>query len=394
MATQIKSLQELHDLFITALQAEAPELTDDSEGSNIDALAGTVALVGTEVQRLIVDKFNKTFFDTAHGPEVTGGDDDLQTLAVDHFGDAFARPVASMATGIVAFGRANADAGDVLINVGTIVKTAPNASGIAQRFAVTAAVTLTGTSINASVAAVEGGVAGNVDAGEVSEIETALTDSSVTVTNAAAMAGGEEAEDDAAYRETIRNKIEALAGATLAAIEAAAKAVAGIVTATAIELDTVVRPYAIATGVSSGTWFRVTRPILYVADANGVASQALLDLVAAAVANVRAAGVRVEIAAATALSLDWTAEITLNPAGPNYSTLLSNTLMLRESMSTYINGLAVGTSFIKATADAAMLAMWGPAGTNDLTDFDTIVPSGNVAATSIQKLIAGAMGIA
>jgi hypothetical protein len=396
MPTQIKSQQELHEQFVTALQEQAPDLTDTREGSMIDTLAGVVSFAATEINRLIVDKFNKTYFNTAHGPEVTGGDDDLETLAVDHFGDTFARPEASKATGVVTFSRANDDAGDCTIPAGTIVKTAPNANGVAQRFETAAEVVMTGLSINASVEALVAGEEGNAQAGAVTEIESALTDSSIEVTNADAFAGGEPEQDDATYRETIRNQIESLRGATLEAIESKALTVAGVETATGIETEKPVIAYDIgADDIEAGAeYFRIPYVTLYIADANGTASDLLIADVQDAIESVRAAGVRIDVQAATGIVFDWTAAITLNPAGPNYATLSSDPSQILESMREYINELAIGADFDKSDADDAILAIWGPAGTNDLTAFATTIPSGDVAVGADQKLVAGDLELA
>lgn len=391
MATPIKSQQELWQLFIDELQGLAPDLTDTNEGSITDSLGGVFSLGGVEIQKLILDKFNKTFFNTANGPEVTLGPDDLQTLAVDHFGDDFARPLASAAIGTIAFSRPTSGAGNITIRSGTIVKTLPDASGTVQRFQTVGDVTITGTTINASIVALVAGSAGNVDPGMISVIESTLLDSTITVTNSAKLTGGAETMLDSDYREFIRNKLETLRGATLSAIEAAAQTVAGVVTATGVEILKSVIQYNIATGLPTvgAAWFYIPYVTLYIADANGTASGALITAVQAAIAAVRAAGVVVNVAGASPLTINWTALLTLNPAGPNYATLATDTTMIKQAMSNYINSLPIGTGFSKTAANAAIVALYGSGGTNDLVSFQTTVPTADVAATSVQKLIAG-----
>jgi len=389
----LKTTEELRELFIEELQSRRPDLTDTNEGSLIDVMAGVCAAVTGEVCALVVSEFGKTFFDTANGPEVTGGPDDLERLAVDHFGDEFARPAASKATGTVTFSRATDDAGDVEIAAGTVVKTKANAAGSSQRFVTLSDVTLTGLSINASVEAVEAGVAGNVLAAKIEEIETSLTDSSVVVTNTGACSGGSDQMGDSAYREHIRNLIESLKGSSLPAIEAKARTVSGVAMATAIEKTIPVIEYDIATGDSIGSYFRVPRAIVYVADVNGTASASMVDAVKDAIDEIRSAGVKIDVEGASALSLNWTAEIALNPSGPNYAELAADPTKLLESMAAYVNNLAIGTDFDKSTADAAMLAIWGPSGTDDLTTFSTTIPSGDVSVAENEKLVAGTMAV-
>lgn len=391
----LKSPQELYDIYIQELQALKPDLTDVAEGSINDVLAGTTMTAVSEIIQSVIEEFKKTFIDTADGPEITGGPDDLQTLAVDHFGDEFARPGAAQATGVVAFSRPTSGAGNVSILAGTIVKTATSAAGNAVRFEVVTGVTLTGLTVNASVRAVVAGTSGNVQANKVTVIETALTDPTVVVNNAAGFAGGSNVMSDSEYREFIRNLITKIRGATKEAIEAAAKTVAGVVQATAIELQVPVIKYDIATDdiLSGEEFFRIPFPTLYIADANGTASPTLIQSVKDAIEEVRAFGVYIKVAAASALAINWTAAITLNVSGPNYAEFSSDTTKLTDAMQAYITELAIGSDFIVADAEAAIMALYGPSGTNDLTAFNTSVPSGDVATAANEKLIPGTMTI-
>lgn len=389
----VKSFQELYDNFITELQSQRPDLTDTHEGSTIDVIAGVTSLAVNEIQQIVLDQFAKTFFATANGPEVTGSTDDLETLAVDHFGDSFARPESVKATGTITFSRPSAAPGNIVIPSGTIVKTAPNASGVAQRFETTADVTITGTSINASVRALTAGTDGNVQANKVTLIETTLTDTTITVNNSAAFTGGDDTETDAEYRETIRNLIETLRGATLAAIEAKAKTVAGVEKATGIEFQQYVKEWNISSNTGVGSYFKISRAKIYIADANGTASQTLINDVKTAIETTRAAGVFVEVIGATPVSQDWELNITLNPSGPNYATLQSDAQMIVDTMIKYIQDLAIGTDFIRATAEAYIMSLWGPSGTNDLTAVDTDTPVGDVSVDVDEKLIPGTVAV-
>lgn len=393
MANEVPSQQEIYDLVKNEIQSRDPNLTDFEEGSILDSLAGGYSVGAQEIIRLILNRFSKTFFNTANGPEVTGGPDDLQTLAVDHFGDSFSRPEAAKAVGTVTFSRPTTGAGAVSILAGTIVKTDKDANGEEQRFQTLSDVTLTGLTIDASVEAIEAGTAGNVGAGTVINLETSLTDDTVTVSNASAFAGGSETSTDAEYREFIRNQVEVIRGATKASIEAAALNVAGIETATAIETLQAVIEWDVGGSMTIGEFFRIPRVKLYVADVNGTASSALIDNVETAVALVRACGVFVEVLAATPLSLDWDATITLDPGGPNFAELSSDTSKIVTSMEEYVKALPIGTGFDRGLAKLAILDIWGSGGTGDLTDFVTNTPSGGVTAAATEKLIPGTVTI-
>lgn len=396
MTTTVKSVQEYYDLYKNEVQANAGELTDFEEGSLHDIIAGALTTGMNELNEYVLTQFTKTFFDTAHGPEVTGGPDDLQTLAVDHFGDTFARPGAIPSSGIVTFSRPTSGAGNVNIGTNVIVKTPKDSSGKEIRFQVTQAVVLTGLTIQAEVECLEDGIVGNVDIGAITVIESALTDSTVTVTNAAKFQNGLDQETDAEYRETIRGLIQALAGATKAAIQGALESVPGVQTVTLLEEDLPVIQYDIGGDqIEPGAeYFRIPYPVAYIADANGTASLALLQAAKEAIMPIKACGVSIDIRAAVAVLFDWTASITLNAGGPNFAELSTDPQKILDSMEEYIESLPIGTGFDKVAARAAILAIWGPSGTNDLTNFTTTSPVGNVTINGNEKLVPDDMEIA
>lgn len=390
----IKSQQELYEGFIGEVQSQDPSLTDDNEGSKLDVLAGAMSTAGREIQSLIVEEFAKTFVDTANGPEITGGPDDLQRLLVDHFGDAFARRGATKATGIVTFSRANTDEGDVEILAGTIVKTPANAAGNSQRFEVLSSVTLSGLSINASVRAIVAGVAGNVQAGQVTQIETALSDPSVVVTNSDVFSQGTETQTDAEYRQYARELLKTLGGGSIEAIVAAAKTVPGVVFATGIEFVRFVKEWDVAEDEGIGDYFRIVFPVLFIGDANGEASDSLKAAVEEAIEEVRAAGVKVIIRGITPITLNWTLEVTLDSGGPNFTALSEDMQPVLDTMLEYLQSLGAGEDFIKATAEAYIMSRWGPSGTEDVTAVSTTVPAGNVSVEADEQIIPGTLEIA
>lgn len=385
----IKTQQELYEEYIQELQTLKPSLTDTSEGSIIDVLAGVSSMAVNEVLKLVIDEIRKTFIDTANGPEITGGPDEIQTLVVDHFGPSFARPQAVKATGTVKFSRPNDDAGNVTIPAGTIVKTAASATGRSVRFETVTEVVLTGTEINASVRAIVAGPSGNVQAGTVTQIEGSLTDSSVVVSNAASFTGGQEAQNDAQYRETIRNLINSLRGGTLSAIEARALTVGGVEGVKLVEFQQFVKEWDIAGEEAVGDYFAIPRSFLYIADTNGTASNALISDVQEAIMAVRATGVRVEVLGASPITQDWTINITLDPLGPNYAVLQSDTTMIKDVMRKYLQDLPIGTGFSRNDAKAFLLMMFP----SDLTDLTIVTPTGDVAVSENHKIIPGTIEV-
>lgn len=402
MSLPQKSQQELYDLWKNKAQEQDPTLTDFVEGSELDTLAGAFSLAGIELSRYIILQFNKTFFDLAEGPdENNGGPDDLQTLAVDHFGSAFARPQAVAAVDTATFSRPNHNAGAVTIPQGTIVKTAPDANGTAQRYSTNAPVTLTNSnapsdlSVSVGITALVAGKAGSATAGTINIIESTLLDPTIVVTNAG-NATGEDAQDSPTYRETIRNLITALRAATKAAIEAAALTVPGVVTAKAIETELPVVVWNIAGNHPQNSpinglydYFLIPFAQLYVADNTGSASPTLVAEVEAAIDLVRAMGVMIQVLGTSPIVVNWEAKIVLNANGPNFALFSNDDSKIVSSMTSYIQTLGSGVGFVRATAEAAIMAIWGPSGTNDLVSISTVIPTGDISVTVGETCIPG-----
>jgi hypothetical protein len=398
MSTKVSSQQELYDIYQNEVLANTSELTDFSEGSLHDIIAGAMTTAQNEISELIVDQFSKTFFDLASGPTENDPTDYIQILAIDHFGDSFARPVAVSATGEIQFSRPNFNAGLVNIPIGTVVKTEKDANGVEIRFLTQAAVVMGATELTktAQIKASIEGTQGNVTSGKLIVLESTLTDPLITVNNISAMAGGSNAPDDATYRTFIRNKILALAGATEAAVKGAILAVSGVSFAQLITRERIVIDYDIGTGdiLIGSTYFRMPYPVAYIADSLGNSSQALIDAVKLALIPVKAAGVRIEVLGAVPVSIGWTASLTLNVSGPNFAELSVDLSKIIETMTDYINTeLEIGDDFVKASANAYVMSIWGPAGTNDITSFSSSIPSGNVSVAANQKAVAGTIQV-
>lgn len=389
MATDLKSSQELYDDAQTSIQSQDSSLTDFSEGSILDIITGMATQGVSEIQRVALLEFAKTYLDTANGPEVTGGDDDLQRLAVDHYGSSFARPQATQSAGIVTFSRPSTTHGAILIPSGTVVKTAQNALGTVQRLQTTADLTLTGLTSSVTAQAILAGSAGNVAAGAVTVIESTLTDATITVSNTQAFSGGTEAADDSTYREFIRNQLVSLRGATMAAVTAEAETVPGVATVFGQEVVQTVIPWDTAALAPVGDAFQIVRPYLYVADANGTASTTLLQAVLQAINTASAAGVQITVLPAQAISQNVSASLTYSATGPNVAALAGDPSPILNNVEDFINALPIGTGLVRSGLRTYILGIWGVGGTGDLVDFQVVVPTGDINMGTTQKLIPG-----
>lgn len=394
MSTKVLSASENYEIFKNEVQGNSPlqDLSDFSDGSMLDVIGGAIAAGQNEIAELVITEFMKTYFSTASGPTAEDSTDYLQALAVDHFGDEFKRPLASKSSGSETFARLSDDAGDCPIPLGTIIKTVKDSNGKEIRFKTTEAGTLTGLSITLAVEAMEAGSVGQVTSGKVSVLESTLVDPTVTVSNPVNMAGGEDAPDDAEYRDIIKNLILSLAGATEAAVKGKILAVPGVAFADLVTINMPVIEWDTLTMAPKvgQSYFRIPYPVAYIADEDGNSSQALIDAVKAAVLKVRACGVKVEVKGAIPVTINWSASITLDPDGPNYAELSVNASKIIDSMVEYVNKvLAIGDDFIRASANAYILSIWGPAGTGDLSGFTTSSPVGDVSLDINQKTVAG-----
>jgi hypothetical protein len=389
MTVEVKTQSQFYDIYKNEVLAQASELTDFSDGSLHDIIAGAISMLGNELAELIITNFSKTFLSLAEG-------EDLDTLIVDHFGESFKRPLAIKATGTVTFSRPNANLGIVVIPKDTVVKTAKDSSGQEVRFVTTAQVVMTGLSATVAVEAVIAGVEGNADIGKIKVIESTLSDSTITVTNTAGMAGGKETFTDAEYRDFAKVKLLSLSGATESAVIGAVLAVSGVAFCKIVTEEKAVIEYDIANLApkAGAVYFRIPQSKIYISDSSGNSSQALIDSVRTAIAPVKAAGVRFDVLGAVAISISWSASLTLNPSGPFYSELSVDLIKITDTMKEYIDTvLGLGQGFNRTSADAYIMSVWGPAGTGDITSFSTVTPSSNVSVTNNQKLICGTASI-
>jgi len=386
MSTKILTPREIYEIYKAEVIARGSDIIDFNDGSLQDINTGAMSTSFNEVSELMITEFLKTYFGSAEA-------DDLEYLAIDHYGDRFIRPKATKSTTSVKFSRINDDKGDVLIGDDTIVKTEKDAAGKEVRFKVISSTTMVGLTLNVAVESVEEGSQTKTEEGKITVLESSLTDESITVTNENATAGGEDKQTDEEYRETISNLLQSLSGATEAAIKGAVEAAPDITYVSIVTTLQKVRNVDDG-GVPFGDIYKIPFVVVYVADADGNFSPSLLEQADSAILPVRAAGVKITVEGALSTVLNWVASITLNPAGPNYEELSEDTTRITDDMGNYVDLLLeIGDGFNRTTANEYILSIWGAGGTDDLTSFTTSQPTGNVAGVEDTKLISGNMEI-
>lgn len=385
----LRSAEDYYKIYKNAVRSsdtEGAKLNDFSEGSINDMMASAGGLMGSELATIIVESFNKTLIANTSG-------DDRDELVTDHYGDDFSRLGPQKSVGIVKFSRPNDAAGTVAIAAGTTVETTPDSEGNKQSFVTLSDVNMVGTTVYASIEAVEAGPEGNVESGDINVIADSLSDGSITVTNEDDTSGGSDTQTDAEYLDYVGQLINQLRGATSPSIESKLKSVPGIEKVTVFESYQKVKNWNDSAGSTEGSAYTIVSTTAYIADANGTANDALIDKAEDKVTAEKAAGANITIVAASASSLNWLAEITLNPGGPNYAELSSNTEKIENTMREYIEDLAIGADFDRTAAEIYVLGVWGSDGTNDLSAFETLTPTGDVATADNIKLIPGTISI-
>lgn len=259
-----------------AVQGAATQLLDLTVGSTLRAMLEAHAGIALWLQWLIALLLQTTRAATSTGP-------DLDSWVADF---SMSRLPASIAEGRVQLSRFVAVT-PALIPVGLPVRTIDGAEtytviaepanplwqAAANGFSVPAG---TGTA-DVPVVAVVAGVAGNVQANTVTLVASALPGID-TVTNAAPMSGGLDAESDVALRGRFQLFLASLSRATTTAIEAA-------VLGTRQGLTVAVTENVLPNGVSQNGFFTVI-----VDDGTGSPSPSVLQAAAAAVESVRPIG--------------------------------------------------------------------------------------------------------
>mgnify|MGYP003345452043 CR=1 FL=1 len=216
MALPQKSFTQLVTEAVQAAQGYARVALDMSVGSVLRAVFEASAATVLWLQSLALLILATTRASTSNGS-------DLDSWMADY---NLTRLPAVGATGLVTFSRYTATA-EAVVPVGTVLQTADGT----QRYVVVAdsaqAHFVTSrnayvlppfvSSLQAAIQAVEPGSAGNAVAGAISVIGQSLPGVD-TVTNAAGLTNGADAEGDVAFRARFKNYLQSLSKATKGAV--------------------------------------------------------------------------------------------------------------------------------------------------------------------------------
>ena len=198
-------------------------------GDVTDFLVAAAAAMADKAIQFAAEEFRKTFVDGAEEAALT-------TLADDHFSIIRNPETASQVS--VVFSRPTSGAGAGTVSAGTTISTIEDETGERIEFTTdTDAVFGGGDLVAPAVVATSSDLGRDQDvlAATVINVVDALFDSTITVTNALAAAGGNNEETDDQLRERIRTFPSTLRRGTLAALEFGALVVTTVRVATATE---------------------------------------------------------------------------------------------------------------------------------------------------------------
>ena len=223
MQLSLLNFSALVERMAASVQGAAQALIDLTVGSVLRAILEANAAIALWMQWLIVQVLAATRLSTSAGT-------DCDSFGAD-FG--FTRLPAVAAVGAVMFSRFTPN-GVAIIPVGAVVSTSQNAQSFvvvadtanaAFNVAQGAYVIAPGLgSLNVTVAATNPGSAGNVQAGTVTLLGTAISGVDI-VANTNSFTGGIDAESDAAFKARFGNYLASLSKATNTAIGSAISAV-------------------------------------------------------------------------------------------------------------------------------------------------------------------------
>jgi uncharacterized phage protein gp47/JayE len=276
MQLSLQNFATLVENMAASVQGAASSLLDLTIGSVLRAILEANASLALWLQWLIVEALATTRLATSSGA-------DCDSFGAD-FG--FFRLAAVAASGFVTMSRFSPNIA-ALIPIGTNVATASNTqifvvtadtanpaySPVAGGYSLAAGV----AGVTVPVAALVAGSAGNVQAGTIAVIASAIAGID-TVTNSLALAGGLDAETDAAFRARFGNYLASLSKATDSAIGAAIAAIQQGLT------------YVISENIDQTGAVQMGHFVVTVDDGSGAPPASLLATVQAAVDAIRPVG--------------------------------------------------------------------------------------------------------
>jgi hypothetical protein len=339
-------------------------------GMDANILVAAAAAAGEEVVGQLASLAAGLFLDSASGAA-------LDRLVFDRYG--LVRKPAAAALGTVQFSTATASPATFTIGTGVTLATA---DGV--QFVTVESVIFTAGSTGPLACAVRSVLAGseqNVRANTITSIVTPVSGSpaNLTVNNPLATTGADDAESDDSLRGRAQQYFTTVRRGTLGAIETAALGVAGVRTAKAFEmLDALGRPARLVQLVVADSFTEQFATFDTVPPRYEAQSQYITTTVFNALADVRPAGIYVQVVVASVILQPFQLALTFN-AGANVSSVA---LRARAAVVNYVNALAPGQPIVIADLQTVLAAITGLS----VSGSNIISPAGNVVTKPLQVL--------
>lgn len=347
-------LYERGRLYVRTHAKKIDPASVDVDGSDANVFVGLVSWIGDVITRQLAEQINAHLLDGADGDDLTRHVLDVYRLVPKG---------AAPAIGNVVFSRATAANGAGKIDTGTKLLTL---AGVEYITTTPAFFTATSTTATASVRAVSAGKSYQVGANAIRKFARTPFDPTISVTNPATTAGGEEAESPDVFREAARDYWAAARRGTISAIEFGATRVAGVSSALAVEVT------------SNGAPAKLVE--LFIADSSGVSSTELATKVQTELGNWRAGGIQVIIQG----SIPQIVQVSL---ALSFSAGVDNAAVTQQVLTAileYINSLGVGQPLLRNDL-GAVLARFRSAGLIP-TEGSIVVPTGDLYPDSGKTL--------
>jgi uncharacterized phage protein gp47/JayE len=369
----VPSFQDLFNIGRDEMLSRNTNLTQtvvETAGTETNIFNASSAAVGDEVIGQLARALAALYLDSANGQ-------DLDRLVFDRYG--LVRKPAAPALGSVNFSTATVTSAAFSIPGGTLLQTQGG-----QQFITITAATFPFGSVGPVTVAVRSTLAGaNQQAaiGTITAIVSAITGApaGITVNNVVATSGAADVETDDSLRARARSFFTTARRGTIGAIQAAALAVPGVVTATAFEvLDAFGRPakavnLVVADQFTASLVNITPQPPTYQTQSQTLATQVFQGL-----ADARAAGIFVDVQVGQVvlqgvqLALRFAAGVDIG----------SVTLQACAAVVGYVNGLAPGAAMTIAGIIGILRAVPGLI----VTGNEVVSPPGDVIAEPLQVL--------
>ncbi|AZV37896.1 hypothetical protein CFR75_08625 [Komagataeibacter xylinus] len=326
MALTFQSFRTTLGNMVASAQGACPSLLDLNVGSPGRAMLEAVAGLGLWFQFIALQILSLTRLATSIG---TDADSFVQDFGLT-------RLPGTAATGTVTFTSFSPASQSATVAVGATVRTASSLvftvvqdeTNAAWSTSAGAYVRPAGTaSITVPVECASTGVTGNVAAGAICLLGTAISGID-TVTNASALTNGSDGETDAALRTRFVSYINSRSKATVSAIENAV---------TDVSADLI---YQVLENVDTSGAFLPGNVVVFVDDGSGDVSDSVIDAVYAAVDDVRPAAVSIQVVRPNVVRPPVTMTVTVSNTGD----LTTVQATISTNIATYLNSLAIGAS--------------------------------------------------